>query len=226
MKKVCCLIVDDEPMARALIAGYVEKTPFLELAGQCANALEIPELLKNRHIDVLLMDIEMPELNGLDFLKSWSVKPKVICITAHRHYAVQAFDVQVIDYVLKPVSYERFLKAVQRYIERSELSSQTSELFIPVDREMRKVPFSDILYIEAMGDYLKFFIQKLSKPLITKMTLGAALEKLDNGFLQIHRSFIVNKSQIVAYTADRIKVEEKWLTIGRSYKDMVKTSLG
>lgn len=226
MKEYTCLIVDDEPYSRELIKSYVVQTPFLQLAGMAKSALEIPEMLQQTPVDLVLLDIEMPKLNGLQFLQSWKIKPRVIFVTAHREYAVQAFDLEVVDYLLKPVSYERFVKAIHRFMAADEEKDRPDHIFILVEREMRKVLFEEIKYIEAMGDYLKFYTLSQDRPLMVKMTLGLAMEKLPASiFFQIHRSFVVNQKHITAYTAERIKIQDNWLTIGRHYKDELKKKL-
>lgn len=227
IKKYNCIIIDDEPFARQLIKSYVDKIPMLTTVAMCQSPLELPNLFAKHEVDLLFMDIEMPEIDALNFIKNWPIAPKVIFITAHRKYAVEAFELDVIDYLLKPVSFERLLKSVNRFIGSVETKSgiqennQTKEthIFVNENREMIKLNFAEINYVEAKGDYLKFVLSN-KKAVLSKMTLTEVLTKLDLSlFVQIHRSFIINTDKMTAYTAERVKIEEEWLNIGRLYKE-------
>ncbi len=222
MQTYNCIIADDEPLARQLIQSYVERVPYLNLKGVFKNAWEVRAFLANEPVDLLFLDIEMPGLDGLTMVKSISKIPYVIFITAHRNYAVEAFEVKALDYLLKPVSFERFLKAIypieQTQTEKTEKLELVDHLYISVDRQMIKIPYADIIYLEAMGDYVKFYVGK-EKPIMSKITLKETLKELDDSvFIQIHRSFVINKLRISAYTQDKVKVEEVWLKVSRSYK--------
>lgn len=217
MKKWKCVIADDEPLARELISDYTDKVPFLELKGVFKDAWEVREFLKSNKVDLLFLDIEMPGLDGLTFIKSNPTRPKVIFITAHRKYAVDAFEVKAIDYLLKPISFERFLKAVNELDNEAEIKQTKDHIFITHERQQVKVMLSDIKYIEARGDYLKFYLES-QKPILTKMTLKTLIEELPESFIQIHRSFVINQDKIMAYQKEKVKVGEDWLTISRSFK--------
>ncbi|WP_020528497.1 LytR/AlgR family response regulator transcription factor [Flexithrix dorotheae] len=228
MNNIKCLIIDDEPYARELISGYTSKVPFLEVAGICKGAWEIPEYLEKDAIDLLLLDIEMPELNGLSFLKTWSTAPKAILITAHRDYAVQAFELEVVDYLLKPVSFDRFMKAIYRFQKLQGAKSgkpqenKQEAIYLKQNRQMVRVELERILFIEVMGDYVKM-VSEMEKPFITKITLKELMTKLpESYFLQIHRSFVVAKDKVEAYTADKVKVGEKWLPVSRPFRELLK----
>ena len=221
MKNWKCIIADDEPLARELISDYVAKVPFLELKGVFTNAWEVRDFLQKNSIDLLFIDIAMPGLDGLTFTKSYKVQPKVIFITAHRKYAVEAFEVKAMDYLLKPISFERFLKAVNEMdTKTTEVNQKSSHIFISIDRQHQKVELEKIFYIESKGDYLRFVLEK-DKPLISKMTLKSILNQLPENFTQIHRSFIINQDKISAFQKDRVKVGEEWLTISRSFRNDV-----
>jgi DNA-binding LytR/AlgR family response regulator len=221
MKNWKCIIADDEPLARELISDYVAKVPFLELKGVFTNAWEVRDFLRKNSIDLLFIDIEMPGLDGLTFTKSYKVQPKVIFITAHRKYAVEAFEVKALDYLLKPISFERFLKAVNELdTKNTEATQKANHIFISIDRQQQKVELEKILYIESKGDYLRFVFDE-GKPLISKMTLKSILDQLPEKFTQIHRSFIINQDKITAFQKDKVKVGEEWLTISRSFRNDV-----
>lgn len=231
MPTIKCLIIDDEPYARQLIADYAARIPFLEVVAICKGAWEVPEYLQKEAVDLLLLDIEMPEWDGLSFLRTWSTAPKAILITAHRDYAVQAFDLEVVDYLLKPVSFERFMKAIYRYQKifgypaGNEPDKFQEAIFLKANRQMVRLSLSEIMYVEVIGDYVKV-IRENKETLISKITLKELLSRLPKSFfLQVHRSYIVAKKKVSAFTSDKIKVGEKWITISRPYKEMVRREL-
>ncbi|MFQ3213731.1 MAG: two-component system LytT family response regulator [Marivirga sp.] len=222
MKKLKCLIVDDEPLASAVIKRYVENTPFLSLQATFENGWQLQDYLTQNKVDLLFLDIQMPGLDGLTFMKTNNT-PAVIFITAHREYAVEAFELAATDYLLKPVSYDRFLSAVNKVSTAAIISAPApneivNSVYVLVDRQMKRLLFAEILYLEAQGDYIKIFLEN-APILLTKKTLREMIESLPpDMFFQIHRSFVVNKQHISAYTNDKLQVKDKWLKISRSFK--------
>jgi DNA-binding LytR/AlgR family response regulator len=226
-----CLIIDDEPLARDIISAYIKKHPDLEAAGSYGSALEAAKHLREDSVDILFLDIEMPDVTGLDFLKTLDHPPAVIIVTAYREYALEGFELDVLDYLLKPVSFERFLKAINKYYRISSgtdkqystsnlSSSSNSFIYVKEERKMRKIFLSDILYIESMRDYC--ILHTGSGKATTKMTLSSLEEKLPGDFfLRIHRSYIVAIAKITAFTPVSVEIGKKELVIGRSYQQLV-----
>jgi DNA-binding LytR/AlgR family response regulator len=227
-KKLRCVIVDDEPIAREIVASFVEKTPNLELIKMCKNASEVILFMPNKKIDLFFLDINMPEITGLSLAKIIDRKAKIIFTTAYRDYAVDGFNLNVVDYLLKPISFDRFLQAVQKVFDlqitktTEEVIKQISNdfMFVRADRKMLKINFNDILYIESLGDYVKIFMP--DQTIITRETMKFTESKLPSvNFIRIHRSFIVSLSEITSYTNEFIEIGKKALPISRSYKESV-----
>ncbi len=226
-KLIRCLIVDDEPQAHEVLKAYIAATPSLEWAGSCQNALEVMPMLRENSIDLLFLDIQMPRLLGTELVKTLNPRPKVIFVTAHRDFAMEGFDLDAIDYLLKPVSFERFLKAVNKLTPLQHSSTfdpvpvAQKFLYFRVDRKMVKVWLKDILYVESLKDYVRIFT--IQGPLITKLSLSSLVEMLpDEDFIQVHRSFIVSGNQIDAYAPDSIKVGKTEIPVGPLYKNTLK----
>jgi DNA-binding LytR/AlgR family response regulator len=223
MKQLKCIIVDDEPLAQDVLRNYINNTPFLELISCFHNAWELQNYLAKHSIDLLFLDIEMPGLDGLTFMKTIKNAPAVIFVTAYRNYAVDAFAVNAVDYLLKPVSFERFLQAVNKIkTEEKHAIEQKTEapraIYLLIDRQMKRLLLEEITYFEAQGDYIKIYTLH-EKPPLTKRTLRDLLEELPHAsFIQIHRSFIINKQHITAYTSDKVQVNGEWLKLSRSFK--------
>jgi DNA-binding LytR/AlgR family response regulator len=218
-----CIIVDDEPLARQLTASYIDQVPEFNLIGIYESALEAFSVLHKQQVDVMFLDIEMPEITGINFVKSLKLYPKVIFISAHTEFAVDAFEIEATDYLVKPVTFERFLKAVDKIIKpghqhMEELPREISSIFLKVDRRLVKVDFSEILYIEGMGDYLKVHTKK--KTYITYMTM-ARLEALLPilKFVRIHRSTIINIELIEYIEGNFVVINGVELTIGLTFRD-------
>lgn len=220
-----CVIVDDEPLAITIIEGYLKKIPYIEIIGRFDNAIPVYEFLKENEVDLLLLDIEMPNISGVDFLKSLSTSPSVIFTTANRNYAIEGFELNVEDYILKPISFERLLTAVNRvYDNKKEKVSENGDiedfLYLKENKKMVKVYLNNILYLESIKDYVK--VVTSCKTVVTKQQLGHFESTLDNKkFLRIHRSFIVATDKIDAYSLSGIDIGSIELPIGRKYKEEV-----
>ena len=228
---VKCLIVDDEPLAIMLIEKHIEQIPQLEIVAKCQNAMEAFELLKKEKIDLLFLDIQMPVLTGLEFAKSLPNRPSIIFTTAYREYAVESYELDVVDYLLKPISFSRFFKAINKYLNSQQqdvsasispiLTKEVAPNFIYVNSNKKhiKVLFDEILYIESIKDYVR--IHTKEQRIMTKDKISEFEHKVPDNFLRIHRSFIVNRKQITAFTAHDIEIGETEIPIGGSYKKRV-----
>lgn len=227
-----CIVVDDEPLARQLILSYIDQVPDMQCLGSCQTAIEAFAALHQHQVDVIFIDIEMPGISGLNFIKSLKTHPKVVFITAYTEYAVEAFEIEATDYLVKPVMFERFLKAVQKIglIKNEQVSSsphaqEISSIFLKVDRRLVKVDLASIIYIEGLGDYLK--VHTTDQTYVTYMPLGK-LEALLPGskFIRIHRSTIINRGRIQFIEGNYVRVNGIDLPIGLTYKEGVLKSLG
>jgi len=230
--KIHCLIIDDEPPAREILKQHIAGVEALELAGTCSNAVEAVSFLKEHPVDLLLLDIQMPQLLGTNFIRTLKNPPKVIFTTAYRKYAVEGFELDAVDYLLKPISFERFLKAVNKVLQLNIGSAQAmptsatkekqngesnSFLYFRAERKMVKVFFRDILYVEGLKDYIRIVTD--NKTIVTKYVLSTLEEMLPaNEFLRIHKSYIVAIYKIDSYNADTIHIAKHELPIGRLYK--------
>ncbi len=225
-KKYQCLVVDDEQQARVVLKKHIAQLEMLDLAGECSHAIAAYEFLQSHPIDLIFLDIKMPQLNGLDFLRSLERRPVVILTTAYRDFAFEGFELDVADYLLKPISFNRFLKSLQKAIQfpldlipekKEKILNQKPFMYFRVNRQMVKVHFNDIAYCESLKDYIKIVTPQ--QTLVTKLPISK-LEKLlpPNRFVRIHRSFIINTQHISSYSSTKIDVMEKTLSVGRMYK--------
>jgi DNA-binding LytR/AlgR family response regulator len=232
--KVKCLIVEDEPIAQDILKSYIDKTDFLEISGQYSNAIEAFNFLQNNEINLLFLDIKMPQMSGIELLRSIAKKPRVIITSAYRYYATDAFELDVVDYLLKPYPFERFLKAVSKAmaeegkavagVQRSNAPDKPF-IFVKGNKQLHKVFTEDILFIESQRDYLKFKI-KDQPDVVTRQTIAYYEEFLPaNLFLRVHRSFIVAIDKITLVEATRLMVGSIPIPIGRNYKQQVVESL-
>ncbi len=225
MQKFNCIIVEDEPLAVEILQDYVMQVPFLQLKAVCANAILATETLRNHSIDLIFLDINLPKLKGLDFIKTLQHPPRIILTTAYHEYALQGYEHNVLDYLLKPIEFSRFLKAVNKLTTPTVVTNPVSSedrkyQFFNVNKKMVKVFFDEILYIESQREYVK--ITTKTQAVLTKVALSEIEELLPNeNFLRVHRSFIVAKDKIEAYSATDVDIDGKQIPIGRGYKDEV-----
>jgi DNA-binding LytR/AlgR family response regulator len=225
-----CLAIDDEPLALQQIVAYINKVPFLELAAQCQSALEARQFLESDTVDAIFCDINMPDLNGMDFVKSLASPPLIVFTTAYSEYAVEGFKVNAVDYLLKPFGLQDFQRAANRLKERLENTplapSQDDTLFLKTDYRIVKVSISDIRYIEGMSEYLKVWLEGEPKPIITLLSMKKVEERLPDNFMRIHRSYIVNLNKIQEVNKNRVIMDaQTYLPIGDMYKEAFQSYL-
>lgn len=225
-----CLVVDDEPPAREVIRRYIADVPMLQLAGECGNAVQAIRFLQAKQVDLLFLDIRMPQLNGTELLKVIKNPPPVIFTTAHAEYALEGYELDVMDYLLKPIRFDRFVKAVNkviqlhghRAIEQAPAEEEKKESFVyfRADRKMVKVMLQDILYIESMKDYVKIFTT--NGTIITKQSMTAVEAMLpEKQFVRTHRSFIVSIQKIRSFTSELIEIDKTEIPIGKLFRQTV-----
>ncbi|MBD2702706.1 response regulator transcription factor [Spirosoma sp. BT702] len=230
--KIKCLLVDDEPIALDVLAAYVNQVDGLELAGKCRSAVEAFTFLQSKSVDLLFLDIQMPQLSGLELLRTlpqWALQnpPKTIITSAYREYALDGYELDVLDYLIKPIPFERFIKAIGKAFTQKRLTPQTTAvatdepfLFVKEERQLIRINLGEIISLESLRDYVK--ITTLNRQVTTRQTLGYYEELLPSEqFLRIHRSFIVAKSKILSMTETSINVAGQTLPIGRYYKAQV-----
>ena len=228
--KIKCLIVDDEPPAIEVIKKHIAFVPALELAATCINAVDALAFMQHSHIDLLFLDIQMPQILGTDFIRTLKKSPKVIFTTAFRKFALEGFELDAVDYLLKPISFERFLKAVNKVMdspihhadsnEHLEKSKENGNTFIyfRADRKSIKVALNDILYIESLKDYIK--VVTTAKTIVTKHSMSSLEEMLPKDlFVRIHRSYIVSLNKIDSYSSDLIEIAKQELPVSRMYRN-------
>ena len=220
--QIRCVITDDEPLARKGLQGYVEKTDFLQLAGVCEDALQLNTFLKQQSVDLLFLDIEMPYLTGIDFLRNLANPPQVILTTAYDNYALQGFELNVLDYLLKPVSFERFFKAANKAHDYFSLRQEGGQdyFFVKTDYRLEKVSFADILFAEAMENYVALYLT--DRKIITHATLKSVQEYLPGTiFLQPHKSYLVNMQHINAIQGNVLHIGNFEVPISKYQKEDV-----
>lgn len=228
MKALRCIIADDEPIARQILEGYIKDVPNLKLIASCKNAFEVMEVVQKNPIDILFLDINMPKLSGISLLRTMGSRPNVIITTAYPEYAVEGFELEVTDYLLKPFSLERFLQAVSKVRKgivhpfstaENQKEEKSQSIFVKSDKKIIKLNFIEIKYIEAYGNYIKIYGDEM---ILTAKTLTTFLEELPNQFLRIHKSFIVNFDHLKLIDGNQIVLQNDIkLTIGKSYRKAV-----
>lgn len=225
LKAIC---IDDEPLALRLVSDYISKTPFLELAGSFDNPLDAIEFLSTESVELIFVDIQMPDLNGIEFVRTLENSPKIIFTTAYEKYALQGFKLNAIDYLLKPFSYEEFLKAAQKARKQSELESaalpsietNSQFLFLKSEYKIRRINFNDILYIEGLKDYIKVYTSGDEKPVMSLNSMKSLDQKLpEEKFMRVHRSFIVNLDKIDTIERSRIIFGKTYIPVSDQYKE-------
>jgi DNA-binding LytR/AlgR family response regulator len=228
-----CLIVDDEPLAREVISKYIARIPSLQLAGECSNAIQVIEFIQQHEVDVIFLDIQMPEIRGTDLIRILKNPPSIIITTAFQEYSLEGYELDVVDYLLKPIQFERFVKAITKVFRRSDESTPSSitpnekpetqkeaYLYFRTDRKTVKVMLEDILYIEGMGNYVKIFTG--NGMVITKNSMTTVETMLPEGFfIRTHRSFIVSKSKIASFNNEVVTIGKTEIPIGKLYKNSV-----
>ena len=230
-KNIRCLVADDEPPAREILQRYIDNMPDLELVKECSNAMQVLSFLQSQEVDLIFLDINMPQLKGNELLKILKNPPKIILTTAYAEYALEGYELDVVDYLLKPIQFERFVKAVHKavhvnghslnqssVIERE--AKQESFVYFRADRKMVKVMLSDIFYIESMKDYVK--VVTTEGVLITKQSMTSVEAMLpENHFIRTHRSFIVSLPKIKSFTHELIEIEKTEIPIGKLFRNSV-----
>lgn len=235
-RKIRCLAVDDEPPALQVIEKYVASVPLLHLAGTCGNAVDALAMLQNNAIDLLFLDIQMPYILGTDFMRTLADPPKVIFTTAFRKFAVEGFELDAVDYLLKPISFERFLKAVNKVMKLNlplaespqpavaeKKEPESTAIYLRSDRKNIKVVLNDILFVESLKDYIK--VVTTDKTIVSKHSISALEETLPPSFIRIHRSFIVSRNKVDSFTPELIQVGKYELPVSRSYRHEVERML-
>jgi DNA-binding LytR/AlgR family response regulator len=233
MQTYNCIIIEDEPLAAEVLQDYISQVPFLKLVRCCSDAFYAMETLQSFDVDLMFLDIHLPKMKGLDLIKDLKNPPKIIITSAYQEYALQGYDLDVADYLLKPIEFSRFLKAVNRIVQTNQIvlpvrsviqPAERVYLFFNVGKKKVKVFLDEILYIESMKEYVR--VNTKSKSVLTKFKLTQVDELLsENNFLRIHRSFIVAKDKIEAFSATEVELGGKRLPIGRSYKELVMRAL-
>ena len=230
-----CIAVDDEPLALSLMEDYISKVSYLQLVAKCSDAFEAQKALQQNEVDLIFIDIQMPGLTGLQFIQSLTSRPMIILVTAYEKFALEGFNLNVVDYVLKPVELARFMQACNKALELYELKHQSKDsgtskveyFFVNVDYSLVKVMFSDITWIEGLRDYVKIHLKSSSKPLMVRMTVKAVEDELPaSNFIRIHRSYIVAINSISSIRKGSVFIGEMELPVGDTYKEVINQLTG
>ncbi len=234
--KIQCMLVDDEPPALEVLESYISNVSGFEVAACCKNALEALDILYEKNIDLIFLDIQMPKLIGIDFLKSLANPPKVIFVTAYRDYALEGYELDALDYLVKPVTFERFLRAVHKVkrVMGQEVATVVPEykgnpdafVYVKVNKAMQKILISEVLYIESWKDYVKIFLTT-GENIMARQSISSMENMLSSHhFLRVHRSYMISMSKITGYNNSEILIAEKQIPIGRLYKQQVMEAIG
>lgn len=235
MNNYNCIIVDDEPLARKVLKKYLSNLDAFELCGEASNVIEAFSLMENSRIDLIFLDINMPELSGIDFIKTLENKPSIIITTAHREYAVEGFELDVVDYLVKPITLPRFMNALNKFRRSWSMSSQNtngtqseaeedSHIFIKADKRMIKTFYDEIIYVESLKDYVRVVTE--SEQIITHSNLSNFTNQLPSSkFIRIHKSYTISRSKIKALEGNTIEIEGRKLPIGRNFQQSVKKEI-
>ena len=227
-----CIAIDDEPLALELLEDNIRQVPYLNLVGRCSNAMDALKLLKEINTDLVFVDIQMPGLTGLQFIQSLTVKPMFILVTAYEKFALEGFNLNVVDYLVKPVSLDRFIKACNKAQELYELKRGNSSgevksdddfFFINVDYSLVKVLYNNIIWIEGLKDYIKIYLKDNAKPIVTRLSMKSLEDELPaSGFIRIHKSYIISKNFITSVKKSSVYLDNKTeLPVGENYKDRI-----
>lgn len=228
-----CIAIDDEPLALALLEDYISKVPYLHLVAKCQDAFEATRIMQEQEIDLIFADIQMPGLTGIQFIQSLSHRPMVILITAYEKFALEGYNLDVVDYLLKPVEMDRFIKACNKANELYQLKHAARQpaahsqphptyFFVNADYSLVKVQFSDITWIEGLRDYVKIHLKSTAKPLIVRSGIRAIEQELPaDGFLRVHKSFIVSVDSITSVRKNSVFIHEMEIPVGAVYRDAI-----
>lgn len=227
--KIKCLIVEDEPLAVEILQDFIHEVPFLELKMVCNDAISAMQILKENEIDLMFLDIHLPKINGLEFLQTLKNPPKVIITTAYHEFAVKSYEYNVLDYLLKPIEFSRFLTAVQKalpnqFLQDSSAKTHIEDLYFTMNKKKVRVPLKSISYIESQKENIKIVME--DRELVIRYSISELEKELPEEFIRIHRSFIVAKSKIDVFDAQDVEINGKQIPIGRNYLDYVRSKLG
>lgn len=229
-----CLAIDDEPLALELLEDNISKVSYLQLAAGCSNPLQAMQFLQHEQVDLIFLDIQMPGLTGLQFIQTLQQKPMFILITAYEKYALEGYNLDVVDYLVKPVALERFIKACNKAWELHQLKTkkfsageQPAYFFINADYSLIKIVFADIMWIEGLKDYLKIHLKSTSKPLVARITMKSIEEQLPaNMFTRVQKSFIVSNEHITSVRKNSVFINEVEIPVGDNYKNAIASLTG
>ncbi|MEO6454956.1 MAG: response regulator transcription factor [Ginsengibacter sp.] len=221
-----CIAIDDEPLALDLLEDNISKVPFLQLVARCEDAIEAMKVMQEESIDLIFLDIQMPGLTGLQFIQSMAQKPMIILVTAYEKFALEGFNLDVTDYLVKPVALDRFIKACNKALEyymlKTKLSSNIDYFFVNVDYSLLKVVFADIMWIEGLKDYIKIHLRSSSKPIVTRMAMKSIEEVLPSSkFVRIHKSYIISIAYVTAVRKNTVYIGAAELPVSDSYPEVL-----